>query len=81
MVVEALEESLHEFVAARIGVLGVAYLLERIGEIAASAARDGYLCKHLLVLLEDGDVGVGIVALRFYRTEVPGCAAADDGYM
>lgn len=44
------------------------------------AAGDGYLGEHLLILLEDGDIGVGIVALRFYRGEETGCAA-DDGYM
>ena len=81
MVVEAFEETFHEFVATRIGVLRVADLLEGVGQVAATATRDGYFGEHLLVLLEDGDVGVGIVALRFYCCKEAGCATSDNGYV
>lgn len=42
-VAELLEQALHEFVAARVGLLGIADEGEGIGEVASSAAGDGHL--------------------------------------
>ena len=79
-VVKPLEQSLHQFVSARIGMLHVAYLAKRIGKVAASAARDFHLGKHLRRLFKDSDVGRRAVALCFDCSKVARRSATDNGY-
>ena len=78
-VVKPLEQTLHQFVSARIGMFRVAYLSERVGKVAASAARNLHLGKHLLVLLEDGDVSRRAVAFSLDSGKITSRSTADDG--
>ena len=67
LVVESLEESLHQFMSARVRLFQVGNFLKGIGKIASSSSRDFHLGENLRILLENRDVGVREVALGLYR--------------
>lgn len=75
---EALEQTLHEFVSARVSLLGIADKRKRVGEITSSATRYRHLGKHLRVLFEYGYVGIRIATLSFYGCKIARCATTDD---
>lgn len=76
---EAFQQPLHELVPARISLAGVADECERVGEIAASAAGYRHLGEHGVVLLEYGDVGIGVAAFRLDGGKEACRTATDDG--
>ena len=78
LVVESLEESLHQFMSARVRLFQVGNLLKGIGKIASSSSRDFHLGKYLCIFLEYGDVGVREVALGFYCCKESCGASTDD---
>lgn len=77
--VEPLKKALHQLVATRIGVLGVAYLPKRVGEVAASAASNLHLGQHLMVFLKYGNVGQRLLTLGRYSGEVASRSTTDYG--
>ncbi len=71
LVIESLEESLHQFMTTRVCLLQVGNLLKGIGKIASSSSRDFHLGKYLRILLEYSDVGVREVALASIAAKNP----------
>ena len=67
LVVESFEESLHQFMSARVRLFQVGNLVKGIGKIASSSSRDFHLGENLRILLEYVNVGVREVALGLYR--------------
>ena len=67
LVVESLEESLHQFMSSGVRLFQVGNLLKGIGKITSSTSCDFHLGENLLVLLEYSNVGVREVALGLYR--------------
>ena len=81
VIVETLEEALHQLVSAGVGLLQVGNFVEGVGEIAPSSSGDFHLGEHLLLFLEDGDVGVWQLALGGNGGEESCRATTDDSDM
>ena len=81
LMAELLEKPLHKPVPTRVYRLDASDAQERIGEVAASASRDGNFCQGSRTALEDGHLG------RWHHThDVDGgkasrCSGSDDGYV
>ena len=78
LVVESLEESLHQFMSAGVRLFQVGNLVKGIGKIASSSSRDFHLGENLRILFEYGNVGVREVALGLYRRKESCGASTDD---
>ena len=79
-VIKDVEKSLHEFVAARVGIFQIFDLGERIGEVASAATRETHLRQHFLAFLEDRDVGRRMGFFCGNGGEKARCSATDDGH-
>ena len=59
---ELAEQTLHQAKSAGIDCFHTADALKSVGQIAATAARDGHLCQRTAAALIDIDDGVGMTA-------------------
>ena len=77
-VVEDIEEALQQPMATRIDLREIADILERVGTVAATAARHLDLAEHPRAALEDGDAHLRTHFLEVDGTEKACCTASDD---
>ena len=78
-VVERVEQAFHQPCAARVHRFEAAHLLERVGEVAASAARYRHLCQWAVEAFVHADVCLRHSPRRLYGREATRRACADNG--
>ena len=78
-VVERVEQAFHQPRAARVHRFEAAHLLERVGEVAAAAARYRHLCQWAVEAFVHADVRLRHSPRRLYGREAARRACADNG--
>ena len=80
LVVELMEETLHQLMTTRIDLLQALDLGKGVGQVASSTTRDGYFGQRTLPCFEHLDVGVWKHALQVHGAETSGGASTDNSY-